>query len=246
MIDLELLSKYFGDRICYFDSIDSTSLYAKRLIQNQDYVPYIIMAGEQTNGQGRVGKSFYSPSSSGLYMTFAIPNREIPCDNLTPRVALAVRRAILQIFRVDCGIKWVNDLYYNGKKVCGVLCQQAPPYVLIGIGINVVLPEYTPTDLKERLGAIADVATAEQFTNLVIAIDQKLRELFYLSTDQVLSEYRSHCFHISKMVSIENNGNEFFGTCVGIGDDFSLLIADRTSVNRFTSGVLTLIDESRR
>ncbi|MCR5829707.1 MAG: biotin--[acetyl-CoA-carboxylase] ligase [Lachnospiraceae bacterium] len=151
-------------QLYYFNTIDSTNLEARRMLKNTSS-PFVVVAGEQTAGRGRCGKSFFSPMNSGLYMTIALPCGNIPQGvvTLTCRVGIAVSKAIDSIFGCHTGIKWVNDIFLSGRKICGILCEAisddtgTPTHILIGIGINISTAEF-PGDIKDTAGSILGLA----------------------------------------------------------------------------------------
>lgn len=223
-----------------FDVIDSTSLYVKRCISSGQVVPALVLANAQTNGQGRVGKSFYSPADTGLYLTFAFSSDGASCEHLTPRISLAVQRSVKKVFDVDLGVKWVNDLYLNGKKVAGILCQNLGNYFAIGIGINLQTPHHIPEDLQKRMGALDVLFNEELKSDLVISIYHEILRVIKLPDSAVLAQFRSSCIHLDRLVTIDHNCEKLSGICVGIADDFSLLIRINGVVSAFRSGMLTL------
>ena len=109
---------------CY-DEIESTSTLARQLINGGETSQFIITSDKQTGGRGRNGKSFYSLNDGSVYMSVVLhPNLEFTdAVGITTAAAVAVSRAIEQVTDKITDIKWVNDLYYNGKKVCGILCR---------------------------------------------------------------------------------------------------------------------------
>ncbi len=246
MIDVCLLKKQLPLRIQCLKTVDSTNLYLSRLIREGKPIPELVIAKCQTNGQGRTGKSFYSPSSTGLYLTFSFLTEKLCCHDLTPRVALAVREAILQVFGIDCGVKWVNDLYYNDKKVCGILCQRVCDHTLVGIGINVEEPEQIPEEIEYCFGSLCKTCDKEKYTELVIALHRSLSTHFAFPIRHILSEYRRACIHQNRTVTILYDGKEISGICMGIGDDFSILIQINDTVRSFSSGTLVLNEGNRR
>ncbi len=237
-INTNALSKELSLTLVGFDEIDSTNLYFARLIKNGGVLPGAIYANKQTNGQGRTGKSFFSPQDTGLYVTFRFSERDLTCDNLTPRVALAVVFAVENVFYIKCGIKWVNDIYYENKKVAGVLCQRVLDNILIGIGINVEMPNDIPNELIGRFGALCETCDKEKYSQLMKELYFSLKMVFALPTDSVLRQYRNRCVHINKMVRLENNNQIVSGICTGISDDFSIQIGDGNQ--SFHSGYLTI------
>ena len=104
-----------------FDVLDSTSDEARPRLASGEYVPFAVTAVKQTAGRGRRGKSFHSPEG-GVYLSLVLP---LPGDGsiplLTPMAAVAIRRAILAVTGRETGINWVNDLFFDGRKVCGIL-----------------------------------------------------------------------------------------------------------------------------
>ncbi|MCR5431844.1 MAG: biotin--[acetyl-CoA-carboxylase] ligase, partial [Lachnospiraceae bacterium] len=119
-------------------------------------------------GRGRCGKSFFSPMNSGLYMTIALPCEDLPQGvvTLTCRTGIAVSKAIDSIFGCHTGIKWVNDIFLSGRKICGILCEAIagedglPTHILIGVGINISTDEF-PGDIKDTAGSILGLAQSD-------------------------------------------------------------------------------------
>lgn len=146
----------FALRTVHYDTIDSTNAEARRLAGSGEKQNVLIIAREQSAGRGRLNRSFFSPADTGLYMTYLYyPDRPIAAlSGLTSATAVAAALAIEQACDRSMRIKWVNDLYLDGKKVCGILCESfGTPHgtaVAIGIGINL-----TTRDFPESLGSIA-------------------------------------------------------------------------------------------
>lgn len=239
-IDYDRLSVELDLKIQHFSEIDSTSLYAKRLITQNQTPPQLILADHQTNGQGRVGKTFYSPNQTGLYMTFVFPMERITCDDVTPRTALAVSNAVDKVFSIKSGVKWVNDIYYLNRKISGILVQRVSEYALIGVGINVEKPKRIPSDLKNRFGYLTDHVKSNEYENLVREIYFQLNKSYRMTKNEVLTQYRERCIHIGQEVILEYNGEESNGVCVGITDEFHLSVDHAGTVKEYSSGYMTL------
>lgn len=139
--------------IYYYDTLPSTNDKAKELAAKGAPHGTVIIAGSQTNGRGRMGRSFYSPSGTGLYMSIILrPDISAELATcLTAVSAVAVHKTLYSLFNKETEIKWVNDLLLDSKKVCGILAEGAPlrsvsntspnafaaiEYIVIGIGIN--------------------------------------------------------------------------------------------------------------
>ncbi len=138
-------------RTLHYDIIDSTNAQARRLAAAGDGQNLLLLAREQSAGRGRMNRSFYSPANTGLYMTLLYyPDRPITeLPGLTCAVALAASLAIEQTCNLFPQIKWVNDLYLDGRKVCGVLCESfgtpCGTAIAIGIGINLTTRDFPAT-----------------------------------------------------------------------------------------------------
>lgn len=128
----------------------------------------LAVALKQTNGQGRSGRTFFSPNAGNLYMSFLLrPSSTVKLELLTPAAAVATNRAISRVLGIKTQIKWVNDLYYGDKKVCGIIAKANDVgdvnkmNVVIGIGINVHIPcEAIPEDIP-NYGTLLDSVYVE-------------------------------------------------------------------------------------
>jgi len=240
MIDLKRIEKEIPLLVEYYPVLDSTSLYLKRCIAAGDRRGRLVIAGEQTNGQGRVGKSFYSPANTGLYFTITLTEKESAIGDLTPRVALGCKGAVDALTGKESRIKWVNDVYLFGGKVAGILCQRVDGVDLVGIGVNLASPGSLPEELRGRFSSLYSTLPPKSHTRLLLLLYHHVKACFSLPREELLAQYRSACFHIGAPVSITYNGEEKYGVCVGIGDDFSLLVQRESQIQAFSSGVLTL------
>ena len=150
--------------ITEYDIITSTNTVLKQMASEGEREWKVLIANEQTEGKGRMNRKFYSPSKSGLYMSILLRPCIAPSETLflTPMTAVAVSEAIESVFNVNTGIKWVNDIFLNDKKICGILAEasinetgERNEYVVIGIGINITNPENDfPNEIKEIAGSL--------------------------------------------------------------------------------------------
>ncbi len=154
---MESMEQFLGVKVHLYEKTDSTNLRAKEYVQaliekkNTDRVNEIFLADQQTEGRGRLGRSWQSPPETGIWMSY-LTNPNVPADKIscvTLLAAMAIARAVKfyslkrSIFNVDAQIKWPNDIIINGKKICGILSELVTDpdtgmnYVICGIGINV-------------------------------------------------------------------------------------------------------------
>jgi len=139
-LDLEQLrARLPGRTVIWFESIPSTMPEAARLASEGAPAGTVVVAEEQTAGQGRLGRSWYSEKESGLYVSFVLRPAapEGALQLVTVAAGLAAQEVVERVSGVRCRIKWPNDLLADGKKCGGILCQTAEEAVIAGIGINV-------------------------------------------------------------------------------------------------------------
>ena len=138
-----VLESEFSIPVCYVPECRSTFFESRKMISDGVRAPFAIVAGIQTGGRGRLGRSFFSPKG-GVYFSVVIPGSDIPSpDLLTISASLAASRVIERLTGLSTAIKWVNDIYVGGKKVVGILTEGIVNMELggldkaiVGIGIN--------------------------------------------------------------------------------------------------------------
>lgn len=241
-----LVSKTQAENTVFFDSLPSTNTYLKELLR-KNTVPtgYCVIADSQTNGKGRLGRSFSSPEGVGIYLSFAFKVEGISPEEvsrLTAWSAVAVRRAVFKATGTDCKIKWVNDLVYGTKKVCGILTESVfntdgkIKYAVIGVGVNVNNKTTDfPEELREKAISLKMISGKEYEREALAA--KIIKELEALSAsfpqkkEEYLSEYKENCAVIGKKAFFGTP--EKSGTAISVNDDFSLeiLTDDGKTVN---------------
>jgi BirA family biotin operon repressor/biotin-[acetyl-CoA-carboxylase] ligase len=172
ILSKDIICKYIDDDIVekveieVFKTIDSTNTQLKNRALQGENEWKVIVAEEQTLGRGRMNRKFYSPSGTGIYMSILLRPDTNSKESLfiTTMAAVAVAEALENVAGIETGIKWVNDIYCNGKKVCGILTEASMDlesgkldYAVLGIGINVKAPEEGfPDDIKNIATAICE------------------------------------------------------------------------------------------
>lgn len=219
-------------------TVDSTNNVVKRMAADGESNDLVVIAEEQTAGRGRRGRSFFSPEGTGIYFSFLLhPNakiEDVPC--LTTLAVTAEAVAIEKIAGISTGIKWVNDLWVNGKKVSGILTEGSSSfedgrfeYAVVGIGINLYEPKGGfPEEIKEVAGAVfPENASRENIKNLIAS--QVIIEFmnYYKSFPDrsYIKDYEKRCFAIGNRVKLVNSDHESLGEEVlvlGIDEDCHL------------------------
>ncbi|PWM47238.1 MAG: biotin--[acetyl-CoA-carboxylase] ligase [Clostridiales bacterium] len=208
----------------YLDTVDSTNTYLKKLADDGAPDRTAVVSAMQTKGRGRMARSFYSPSESGLYMSVLL-RAAAPETDITTMAAVAVCRALEQQFDTKAEIKWVNDIFINHKKVCGILTEGVSCgrefYAVLGIGINVFEPEGGfPEDIKQIAGSVCsltpDKELIKQLANTILTEFFKIYE-----NKNYVEEYRRRCFVIGKTVILPDGEK---GTAVDVDDNINLIV----------------------
>lgn len=224
-----------GFRISEHDTLDSTNNYLKHLAAIGEPDGAAAVALTQSAGKGRLGRSFFSPGESGLYMSVLL-RREIPLGLshlLTPLAAVAVADALADCGAENVGIKWVNDLYLDGRKVCGILTETGVTpdgstldWAVIGIGVNLFEPNGGfPDDIKNRAGATFKKYDSTLRDRLIKAILNNLdMQLSGLLDRRFLDSYRERSILIGREIEIVAPEGNVSARAVAIDDDCRLLV----------------------
>lgn len=200
-----------------YKTIASTNETAKQYAQSGKGEG-VIIASAQTGGKGRLGRSFFSPSDSGIYMSFLL-RPSYPAEkavSLTTMAAVAVAESIEEIAGVSADIKWVNDVYVGGKKASGILTEAAISmetgtldYAIVGIGINVYPPKNGfPTDIENIAGFLLPTLKNGTKNKLIASIINRFFEYYTSQKTDYVSKYRRRSFVIGKQISVISGDNK--------------------------------------
>lgn len=223
-ISAEEISAYLKSpvRVIYYPVIDSTNNACKRILADSKNDIILIAADEQTAGRGRQGKSFYSPAKTGVYFSLVI-RPETTLKNAvtaTTAAAVAVCRAIERLTDKKPQIKWVNDVYLDEKKICGILTEAVTNFetgivdsVIVGIGINISTENF-PSDVESAGCLDADINKNEL---IALACD----ELISISAgdySSFIDYYRTHSMVIGRHIKFIRNNLSTSATAIAIDE----------------------------
>ena len=237
-----------------YESISSTNTVLKSMATEGAPEGLALIAGEQTAGRGRMGRSFYSPAGSGLYMSLllrpTLPAAE--AVRITACAAVAVCEAIEEISGLETQIKWVNDVLIGGKKVCGILTEAALDcesgllsYAVVGVGINTAVPTGDfPPELREIAGAVfgAEKPPALRCRLAALILD-RLMDYAARTDDPALFEaYRRRSLVLGKEITILSPGKEPEpASALDLDRDFGLLVClPDGSLRKLNSGEVSV------
>ncbi len=217
MLSLEKINSFLCTElknidINIFDEVTSTNTLLKEQGRNKnEWCTYI--ASSQTGGKGRLGRSFYSPESSGVYFSILLkPDLEIQKAILiTTAASVAVTRALEALGCKNAQIKWVNDIFVDNRKVCGILTESVIntetkklDFAVLGVGTNLIKPkEDFPEEIKNIAGAVFENITEDLKERFVAEFLNEFYKIYKdLSTASFMSEYREKCFFLGEEITV--------------------------------------------
>lgn len=213
------------EKIFCYKTIDSTNNRAKQIATQDETGLALIVSEAQTAGRGRMRRSFFSPDSSGIYMSLLIkPTFDMSKSILvTTAASVAVCRGISSVLGLDCKIKWVNDVYYNGRKIGGILTEGITDFesghiehIVIGIGINYSTPTQNfPEDIRDIAGSLLNkeplpsdkssfVSSSSRNQLIGTIITELLHLLNHLDETDFLEEYRKRSLILGHPVTFSS------------------------------------------
>ncbi len=241
-----------ADRIAVLPSIDSTNAEAKRRVLAGDTDTAAVFALRQTGGRGRRGRAFFSPPG-GIYMSAIVRPSLDPEQTvlITTAVCVCVCRAVSAVTGYEPEIKWVNDLFLRGKKICGILTEAVTDMasgriesVVIGIGINYCLPRaQVPAELKEIVGSVIPEGEphpprerlAAEILNQLSGLEDMVRR------GDFIGEYRARSMILGRPIRVFTPTQEFDAVAVDIGSDGALVVRTPDGATaRLRSGEVTI------
>ena len=240
MLRIKSIKKFLNSKdynLILLNKTDSTNNYAKKLPKPANNT--VIIAKRQTSGRGRLGRSFIS-MEGGLYLTCIVKpySSSFNAGLITACAAVAVSKAINEVCGIECGIKWVNDLYIKNKKVCGILSETIQfegleSNIIIGVGINV--NRFKPKgELKEIATSLGEYTKKAVDINLLAAriINNIYTELNKAINLEFLKEYREKSIVIGKEVEVIVGDEKYTATALRINDDCCLtVLKDNEEIN---------------
>ena len=223
-----------------FQEIDSTNNAAKRSLADGCRPPALFLAEAQSAGRGRQGRSFYSPGETGLYMSLMLarPQRVETVVSITTMAAVAVCRAIRRLTDCKPGIKWVNDLYLHGKKICGILAEGVPGGIVVGIGVNVETAAF-PAELMEKAASL-DRPSLDR-NRLAAEITAELLQMLDRPEDKsYMQDYRAWSLVLGRRVHYLRGGRLQEGLVLAVEDDGGLVLQSAEGTEVLRSGEISL------
>lgn len=235
-------------RIQWFDTIDSTNSYAKQLAAAGAPEGTVILAGHQTGGRGRLGRSFSSPAGMGIYLSVILRPNCLPEElmHLTCAAGVAAAQAVGDA----TGIKWTNDLVIGKRKLGGILTElsvdsktRKVEWAVIGIGINCCQkPDDFPPEIRDIACSLS--MKREEIPQLAAKLIGQLsamNQALFSQKAAIMAQFRSRCVTIGQEISLLRGDDVRHGTALNVADDGSLTVRFRDGkVENVASGEVSI------
>ena len=223
-------------KISVVDTTSSTNAVVREKANSGMAEGYMVIANEQTAGRGRLSRSFFSPKDTGIYMSLLLRPKNYSAKQavrITTMAAVAMCEAIETVSDEKAEIKWVNDIFVRGEKVCGILTEGSfnlesglLDYAVLGIGINIYQPkDGFPNELSSIAGAVFSEKQNDVKNRLVAEFLNKFYG-YYSAVNQTeyVEKYRHRSFVIGKQVSLMSCNKTKNAIVTGIDDECRLLV----------------------
>lgn len=244
----------FEDKIFVFDEVTSTQELAKQYLSSHEVKqPLIFVANNQTEGHGRRGRNFYSPSDTGLYFSIILPNPShdiLKIGLLTTSTAVAVVKVLEQFYKdKNFQLKWVNDIYLGTYKVGGIITEAALDLesssagnFIMGIGLNLSTKDF-PVDLSEKAQGINPEFKIDRNQLLAEMAKEVINNFANYRQPDLIDEYRKRSLLFGKNVTLKLGTKAVNGQVEGISDDGSLILKAKSGeLQTFKSGEVVKVD----
>ena len=246
--------KLIGKEIIYFDDIASTNNEAKRLALQGAADGTVVVSEAQGGGKGRLSRSWFSPKAKGIWFSTILRPDFLPQDapKCTLLAAVSIVRAVRK-FGINVGIKWPNDILYNGKKLVGTLTEMNAEmerinYVVVGTGINVnIAPDDFPDEIKDIATSLSIIkgeklSRQDLFREILTAMEDLYFDVQENGFSAMLDEWREYSVTLGQEVNVIGVGEHesFSGKAVDIDDDGALLINVSGTVRKVLAGDVSI------
>ena len=246
----DLNTEFLGERIYYFNTIDTTQNFAMKIASKKNENGSVIISKKQTGGRGRMKRKWKSPVG-GIWMSVIIhPEFDITYTTLIPiATSLALCIAIEKTLKINTKLKWPNDITLKGKKVAGVLTDASITSnhiesVVLGIGINFKInPNELESSIKKTPNFYGVTTLVKKNESMVPLIKQFLYELENVlklinsaQIKKIRNEWTKRSSTIGKNISIVTNDGHIRGRALKIDNDGGLVISGGKKTERVLVG----------
>ena len=248
----ELKTKLIGQKVYYFDSIDSTQNQALKIANEPENNGAVIIAATQTGGKGRTGRKWISPKGGIWFSIILHPKFDISITTLFPIASsLALSKAIENTFEITPELKWPNDLTIKSKKIAGILVDAAfesnkIESLVLGVGINfnvdIKAIKKTLKDTPNFYGVSSlseqnkKVKPIQLVQNFFVELEKIYELLNKKQTKKIISEWTKRSSTIGKNVEINTTDGKIKGKATKIDEDGALIISNKNKTEKVIAG----------
>ena len=247
-----LHNKIIGKNLIVLDSVNSTNDYLKKLGNEGCENGTVVAAREQTRGKGRLGRTWQSKKDDGIAFSVLLRPNVAPSEvsAITPLAGLAVCKAIREYTKLDCVIKWPNDIIIGRKKLVGILTEMsaefdAVEYVITGIGINVDHTSFPEEIAFKATSLLLETGRHIDKNEFLACVLEHLENEFVKNnlelTPTALSEYTDLCATVGRSVTFQRGTRRISGMAVGVSEhgELKVMMSDGT-ISLVNSGEVTV------
>ena len=247
-----LHNKIIGKNLIVLDSVNSTNDYLKKLGNEGCENGTVVAAREQTRGKGRLGRTWQSKKDDGIAFSVLLRPNVAPSEvsAITPLAGLAVCKAIREYTKLDCIIKWPNDIIVGRKKLVGILTEMsaefdAVEYVITGIGINVDHTSFPEEIAFKATSLLLETGRHIDKNEFLACVLEHLENEFVKNnlelTPTALSEYTDLCATVGRSVTFQRGTRRISGMAVGVSEhgELKVMMSDGT-ISLVNSGEVTV------
>ncbi|CUH96449.1 Bifunctional protein BirA [Propionispora sp. 2/2-37] len=248
-----LRTEVLGKEVHWFRGIESTSNEAKKLAADGCPEGTLVLAETQQTGRGRLARGWFSPPGKGIWMSLVLrpPFQPQDAPKCTLMAAVAVTKAIRRTTAIACGIKWPNDILYQGKKIVGILTEMsaemdAVNYVVLGIGINVNIESCEfPREIAPNAVSLAQISGIKiSRIELLAAVLRELEQIYQnvvrCGFAEVFQEWRNFSVTLGQEVTVIGLDRQFSGKAVDIDQSGALLVQTSAGMETVLAGDVSL------
>ena len=241
-------TKFLGKEIKYINTIDSTNTELWRTLKKKNLDEgYVIITDNQTAGRGRRGNEWISSKGESLIFSILL-KPQLPIHKvglISILCGISISNAIKKSYNIKSSLKWPNDILVSNKKIGGILIESKiiknEIHLVVGIGVNI--------NQKVMIDELLDNAISIRMINkkknnielLFLSILDQLEYFYGISTQNWIEIWNSHCNHQNTKIKFHNDNDIFEGVFLGLSDNGEALIRKNNKIQKFSSGVLSLV-----
>lgn len=248
LIKANLDTNRIGKQIIVYKSTASTNDIAREFTKGGEKNDgLVVLAEHQTAGRGRRGNKWFDDKNKSILCSILLFEPKIKPDTMTVTSAVAVAETIGKYGKNDAKIKWPNDILLADKKTAGILIEKKQKYYIIGIGINC---HQQKQDFPDSLAAAATsidiqcarVCDRNRLVKRLMFNFEHCLELAEKNPDEIVEKWRDRSMLTGKRITVEHNGKQFMGICLGVEPSEGLIIQfERGGVKMFDAASTTIV-----